>query len=210
MQRTLAALLVTLLGAGLPAAAPAAAADWDRPALWSGFYAGAHAGYGWSTVSASGIPTTIDPSGQVRGIHGGYNFQLHNLVFGVEGDYDWSGVAKSNAAGPALDARFKSMSTLRGRAGLAFGQLLVFGTLGYGWSDLRYSALGGLTVERARILASDVVYGGGLELKLSRNVSVRGDLLQFNGRAATSADLANPVKVQAPVTELRAGISIGF
>ena len=205
------------LGAVLGAAAallavggrPASADRYDRPAVWSGFYIGAQAGYGWSHVSAAGIPTTLDPNGTVRGFHGGYNIQLHNLVLGLEGDYDWSGVAK-NGSGAALDARFKSMSTLRARAGLTFGQMLVYGTLGYGWSDLRYTSFNGITVDRARVLASDIVYGGGVELKLSDKISVRGELLQFNGRAATTADLSNPLKVQAPVTELRAGISLGF
>ena len=43
---------------------------------WTGFYAGAHAGAGWSD----------DNAGFIGGGQVGFNYQINQWVFGVEGD----------------------------------------------------------------------------------------------------------------------------
>src|SRR5215468_12265454 len=48
---------------------------------WTGFYAGAHAGAGWSDGDGSGS------SGFVGGGQIGFNYQINQWVLGVEGDF---------------------------------------------------------------------------------------------------------------------------
>lgn len=91
--------------------------SYASPALWSGLYFGAHAGYGWGdteikdggtdirdpnipphgafscapalTGNYCGTPFELSPEGGLAGIQLGYNVQRGNLVFGVEGEFGW-------------------------------------------------------------------------------------------------------------------------
>src|SRR5437879_352414 len=69
---------------------------------WSGFYLGAHVGWGtarkeWTqtfpTTGASvGNRATFDADGIIGGGQVGYNWQTGNFVFGVEVDFSGSGM----------------------------------------------------------------------------------------------------------------------
>src|SRR5437899_1290899 len=50
------------------------------PFTWTGAYAGAHGGYGWSTSGG------LDAKGGFGGGQIGYNMQTGTLVLGIEGD----------------------------------------------------------------------------------------------------------------------------
>src|SRR5262245_46358260 len=77
---------------------------------WTGFYVGANAGGAWGrdNVSTTGsigaglfaidnaavtsaASPTIDPTGFTGGIQLGYNWQTGNVVWGIEGDFDYLG-----------------------------------------------------------------------------------------------------------------------
>src|SRR5271157_5672844 len=57
---------------------------------WTGFYFGANGGGGWGHSWWSANTTGIDLSGGLVGGTTGYNWQAGKVVFGVEGDVDWS------------------------------------------------------------------------------------------------------------------------
>src|SRR5262249_32007015 len=60
---------------------------------WTGFYAGAHVGVGWSDGDGSGS------SGLVGGGQVGFNYQINQWVLGVEGDFAGTTIKDSvNAA----------------------------------------------------------------------------------------------------------------
>src|SRR5436190_12946598 len=56
---------------------------------WSGFYIGGHVGYGWGredvTDLLTGISGKTDPNGFIGGAQVGYNWQVAQWVFGIEG-----------------------------------------------------------------------------------------------------------------------------
>src|SRR5207245_6950102 len=71
---------------------------------WTGFYIGADVGYGWgrstgTLANAAGafpVPYSLDPSGVIGGGFVGFNYQISNVVLGVEADWQ---AADLNASG---------------------------------------------------------------------------------------------------------------
>jgi len=134
------------LAAALIAAGAARAADLPRgpyyptPAVsglynWSGPYAGLNLGYEWGKVTNTvGAPTGIAGGGQV-----GYNWQSGQFVFGAETDIQFSGADDTFAPFKFSNPWF---GTLRGRAGVAFNNVMLYGTLGLAYGELKGTLLG--------------------------------------------------------------------
>lgn len=118
------------------------------PFTWQGFYAGFNGGYGFSdsTVSAGGLNSTVHPDGALLGAGFGYNFQAGNLVYGFEGDADYSWMKDTNGIVlpcPGCEVRNHYFATARGRLGYAFDHWLLYGTGGAAFGDITVS-LGGV------------------------------------------------------------------
>jgi outer membrane immunogenic protein len=118
----------------------AAATDYFAPSpfgpySWIGPYIGATAGYEWGWVSNS--PT--QPSGLAGGIEGGYNWQRGQFVFGGEADFNLSSASATVAPVEFSNPWF---GTVRGRGGVTIGNVLVFGTAGLAYGDLRADSAG--------------------------------------------------------------------
>src|SRR5207237_7004504 len=114
------------------AAGTATAADLPRgpayypPAVsaysWTGLYAGLNLGYEWGKVTNS----SIDPSGVAGGGQIGYNWQIGQFVFGGETDIQASAADDTFAPYKFSNPWF---GTLRGRAGFAINNILLYGTV---------------------------------------------------------------------------------
>jgi len=126
------------------------------PYSWTGFYAGAHAGYGWgsqhdnlSVPTGGGAPDdSFNANGAVGGLHAGYNAQIDSIVFGLEADIDLSGISGSThasvvgAEGSTISRLSLSSSwqgSVRARIGYAFDRLLIYGTGGVAFGDAKVS-----------------------------------------------------------------------
>ena len=181
-----------------------------RAGLWQGFYLGANAGYGIGHVKAHSDPLTFHAKGGVGGLHAGYNWQFNRLVLGVEGDYGFASMAHTKHIGEdSMRVHYNSFGSMRGRAGLTFDRMLVYGTLGYGWTNMKISYAGD-TLESRRHANSGLVYGGGLEYKLSNNWSLRGEVLRYDASGHWRSDDGSKTKLHSPATEFRAGMSWHF
>jgi outer membrane immunogenic protein len=107
---------------------------------WSGFYIGAMGGYG--------SENTDDPLGIKGGFGGGtvgYNWQFANFVAGIEADGAFADINNSASAvvgGIPITATAKidALATVRGRFGVAFDQVLLYGTGGFALADTKVSA----------------------------------------------------------------------
>ena len=125
---------------------------------WSGFYAGATAGYvwgeadfelrtrdGWTSfpVEASTYENAMDmdlsPQGFIGGAKLGWNSQSDSFVFGFEGDFSYADADDGESVGAQPQSTFASgrndaelswLSTLRLRAGIAFDRALIYATGG--------------------------------------------------------------------------------
>ncbi len=110
MKKILVAVALVVSGVSVPAMA----ADMDTTSSstdWSGKYLGVHGGYGfgsqdWTLIDnpGEGIPQPLGEvvanphvSGVLGGAQAGINWQRGNIVFGLEGEFSFSGINGSEA-----------------------------------------------------------------------------------------------------------------
>ena len=103
---------------------------------WAGPYLGGNLGYAWGSVDNN----LTKPSGFVGGVQAGYNWQPNpSFVFGVEGDIQATGADETFAPWKFSNPWF---GTVRGRAGYAFSNILVYGTAGLAFGELHGETFG--------------------------------------------------------------------
>jgi len=192
---------VALLGIGAASAAdlPVKALPPAAPVFsWTGFYVGANIG----GVRADNSSQEIGPNfwfdfpahpvygasatGVIGGIQAGYNWQFRHLVLGVEGDISWASADATTAhvstfnTGLAQTASLTGLATLRGRAGFALDNALIYLTAGVatgrihdrviepGQPNIVFDTSGWRTGWTA---------GGGVEYAFTRNWTVKAEAL---------------------------------
>jgi outer membrane immunogenic protein len=165
---------------------------------FSGVELGPDLGVGLGAAGSANI------SGPAGGAHVGYNFQASRVVGGVEAD----GMFSSIQSGTFGTASFKQdfLSSARAKGGYAFGNLLAYGTVGWAWSTTSYQNLGVSSSETVRGIA----YGLGAEYAITRNVSLRAELLRYD---FDGANYATPFASQSLTTStnvVRVGASVHF
>lgn len=178
---------LSLAGLGLLAlsAMPAAAADralprnqaWPsytapRAYNWNGVYAGVHAGGAFDRFT--GTTGKKSRNELLLGGQIGYNVQLGNMVFGMEGDMSMNGAGKGSkrgVGGTSADMRY--VSTLKARAGVAFDRVLIYGTGGLAYGSLK--ATEGLQSKTKSKLG--YVIGAGAEYGITDNLTAK---LEYN------------------------------
>jgi len=94
---------------------------------------------------------TSDGPGIKGGFGGGtvgYNWQFNNIVAGIEADGAFADVSSSiTALGITATAKVDALATVRGRIGVAFDQVLLYGTGGLALADTKVSVSGsGITL----------------------------------------------------------------
>lgn len=189
--------------ADLPARMPVKAAPMVAPPFnWTGFYVGANVGgiFGHSvqTVDIDTLPLGIPAddtnyAGVIGGVQAGYNWQLSQLVLGVEADIDFSSAKKSVATGP-LDTHNMALSalgTVRGRIGLAFDRFLPYVTGGVAFADLKNELVDNINplIANRGSSATGWTVGGGLEYAFDPHWSAKAEYLyvKFPDKTASFA-----------------------
>ena len=167
---------------------------------WSGWQVGALLGYGYADTSfavggselladgtdltASGFSYGAD--GILGGVMVGWNWQYGDFVFGAEGDWVGSNLTASQKFGDnTVDASVDWMAGVRGRAGvLVAPDLLLFGTIGYGWAGIDLPVAGPYGGPGSDTF-SGWQFGGGGEYRFTENWSARLDYLYTDLDAQT-------------------------
>jgi opacity protein-like surface antigen len=133
------------------------------PALqnWTGFYIGAHGGYGWKKNSFDGFANLFivpidgpDSRGFVAGGQAGYNWQYRQVVAGIEIDGSATGI--KGTSGPGVigtiasvvwSDEVKYLGTVRGRLGWTpVNNVLLYGTGGLAWERAHRTEIGTSTI----------------------------------------------------------------
>jgi outer membrane immunogenic protein len=137
------------------------------PNSWAGPYLGGNIGYEWGSISHN----RTKPSGLAGGIEAGYNWQIGQFVIGAETDIQDSGAADTVAPWQFSNPWF---GTLRGRAGIAFGNVLAFGTAGLAYGEVTATSAGNLSEPHTGIGWTG---GAGLEVGFAPRWSAKVEYL---------------------------------
>jgi outer membrane immunogenic protein len=168
-MRSILSVAIVLATTGLAAAADYYAPSPFGPYSWMGPYVGATAGYEWGWVSNS--PT--QPSGLAGGIEAGYNWQRGQFVFGGETDINLSA---ADATVAPVEFSSPWFGTVRGRGGVTVGNVLIFGTAGVAYGDLRADTAG-LTESHVN---AGWVAGAGVEVGFTQRWSGKAEWLYLD------------------------------
>jgi outer membrane immunogenic protein len=194
---------------------PVKAPLYEPPFSWTGFYIGINGGGAWGRSDWSNTlgTNTIDTSGAVVGGTIGYNYQMGQTVFGLEGDGDWSNLRGSTTGGDCTGTSCEThnswLATARGRLGYAFGRFMPYVTGGAAFGDVKATAagLGSQTTTRVGWTG-----GGGVEAAIAGPWSAKieylyVDLGKGNCDAATCG-LATSASLTSSL--VRGGINYRF
>lgn len=194
--------------ADLPVApAPQAPAVYLPPApppySWTGIYFGVNGGGtfahasdtatitgGLAAGSASGSGSA---NGGVFGGQIGFNYQINQLVLGMEGDFDWSSVSSTSTFGILSEtSKVDWLATIRGRAGFAIDRVMIYGTGGVAFvptSD-NVTATGFGTIFNASSTNVGWTVGAGAEAAFAQNWTARVEYLFVDSKFTLNGPLA--------------------
>jgi outer membrane immunogenic protein len=187
-----AALIATAAGFAPPLAAadlPVKSRDAAGRLSWTGYYIGAHGGWGWANTQLEDPtfpppfnPQEIATNGPIAGAQLGANWQYGNVVAGLEIDGSWAslrigsrtGVITSSAAN---SVHIRALATATARLGYAMGPWLAYAKAGGAWANMELTtqfAPQPTVYDRNRFGATG---GAGMEVAFLRNVSAK---LEYN------------------------------
>jgi outer membrane immunogenic protein len=178
----------------------ASAADLSKPVYtkapppapmftWTGFYIGLNAGGKWASLdqqitSGATVFTLNDnnASSWIAGGQVGYNWQVGQIVLGIEGDIDAQRFNRSRVIGTAIgpfipgdtfNVESNWQASLRGRIGYAWDRVLLYATGGVAWAQRKNTvSLVGIGVATNDDVVTGGTVGGGLEYAIWNNVSI--------------------------------------
>jgi outer membrane immunogenic protein len=227
------------LAADLPQAppplpqAPAAYVPAPLPVYdWAGIYVGINGGYAfgnssWSAATPFVGTGNFNTNGGLVGGTVGANFQSGQFVFGIEADVDWTditgNISSTTICPVAGTCTFQTsndwLGTVRGRVGYAFDRVLVYGTAGGAFGDVKSA----LTAPGFASISTDSTEwgwtaGAGVEVGITPNITAKveylfvdlsnGALTCGGGAACGGAVVTVPVTFDASL--VRAGLNFKF
>jgi outer membrane immunogenic protein len=179
----------------------------QAPGIWQGIYLGAHIGHGNLKISEDGGTDQASLRGAIGGIYAGYNWQLSNLVLGLEGDLGFSGAKRSETAlGLTATVKASYLHSLRARVGVPVGPALLYATGGFAWGQVKAEVSGVGFSFSEKQSANGYVVGLGAEYQFTN--SLVGRLEGLHNRLSYKDDF--DTRFTTKVNVIRAGISYKF
>jgi outer membrane immunogenic protein len=221
-----------------PPQAPAVYVPVVPPFTWGGIYVGGNIGYGWSYADATddgpagfafgGLPpaavfplgssTSFSQKGFLGGAQLGFNYQISQLVLGLEGDFDATAIKNDQGGGFGAGSYTDPWTaTLAARFGWAVDHALFYGKAGGAWMQEKYdiSAPDG-SAANGTFNRWGWMIGAGAEYAVTENITLKAEYnyLDFGSTDQTlspnATDLAtgsitfdkNSVKLTASVVKV--------
>jgi len=167
---------------------------------FDGFSIGAQAGWEERSINETVLPNSINvplsdkSSGITYGGFVGYDRQFDNFVVGLEAGFSPNGKTLNAPVlgGGSIELDSKWSGDISVRAGVTITpKLLAYGRVGYGINRYRVSGfVPGNTapVASESVTGNGVIFGGGLEYALKRNVSLRAEFRRKEFDGSLSSD----------------------
>jgi outer membrane immunogenic protein len=135
---------------------------------WTGFYIGASVGYGWLRDIDRSFTPPLPDSGQdwIFGGHAGYLHQMGDFVVGAELEYQRLDITYQLFNFITVDNAFIG----KVRAGYAFDQFLISGSVGGAYATTNFMGLQGL----------GLALGAGLDYRVTDTVTVGAHYQRFS------------------------------
>lgn len=179
---------------------------------WTGFYVGINGGYGFGDSTWDVPAVSNSPKGAVAGGTLGYNFQTGSWLWGVEGDFDYSGMKDDVVCGAGTcETKNSWLATARARLGYAgWNNWLPFITGGAAMGDIKATNSLRSSASKSKL---GYTIGGGVEYAMKANWSVKleylyVDLGSFDCGVACGGVTPDNVSFNANV--VRAGLNYRF
>jgi outer membrane immunogenic protein len=218
--------LVTTISAhaadmGVPPAMPASPGYIPAAFYWTGFYVGGEAGGGWGNASwvdaVAPATASLSPNGFLVGGFLGVNYQIGQVVLGMEGTFDgnWFNSNTTDTAGNNLKTQVFWTATTVGRLGIAFDRLLIYGK---GGAAFAYDRATETTPALQAIGSNDRfgwTVGGGVEYAFTEHFTARVeyDYLTFSTKSDPLIGPAGPIGsaiIGLKINEAKAGLAYKF
>jgi outer membrane immunogenic protein len=210
---------------------------------WTGFYLGVNVGYGgdrfvypFNGFVAPGIAvagsTSFTSGGVLGGGQVGYNWEFpNNVILGFETDFDGAairGKATADAGAAALGlpigaasagSRINYIGTVRARAGYAFDRFLVYGTGGFAYGQVNFTAnavaaaggVGAVASTSQNSGRTGWTAGGGFEYAITNNLTVKTEYLYVNlGTNTLLNAVGGNIRQKTTANIVRAGLNYKF
>jgi len=200
---------------------------------WTGFYIGVHGGIGGGDFDTSFVNDAGDYAidwsdnafGAFGGVQVGYSYQFApNWVAGVEADLAASGISASyderqGDFSYGLETKIDWFGTLRGRIGYAWDNLLVYGTGGAAYGDVKATGYKSDEPDNGYSI-SDTKWGwtagAGVEYGVTQNITLKTEYLYvdlgsigFDGYNVLPESTGH-TSVDAAFHTLKAGLNYKF
>jgi outer membrane immunogenic protein len=189
---------------------PIAAAVVAPAFSWSGFYLGAHVGYGFGrTTPSDGLSFPMNTSGGLIGGQIGFNYQINQIVLGAEADLAYAGISGSRVslAPQVLFVRTNMLGSVRARAGFAVDRALFYVTGGLGIQGGSFATNGGAGAER--YTRTGWTLGAGVEYAMTPNWTVKAEYSYYNFGTRTLGPIYTGT-IRADVHTVKLGVNYLF
>ncbi|HJZ33715.1 MAG TPA: outer membrane beta-barrel protein [Hyphomicrobiaceae bacterium] len=192
------------------------------PFTWTGLYFGGNIGGARASASLNddfnNVSFDRDHNGFIGGVQVGYNYQVRNLVFGVEWDFDWTSIDTSgNVALPGIPGALHAsadtewVTTLAGRVGLALDRTLVYVKAGGGWvrNEARITQLATGTSISASDTTGGWLVGGGFEYAFAPNWTAKFeyDFLGLSDKTLPGFPGTRSFELERDIQQIKVGIN---
>jgi outer membrane immunogenic protein len=195
---------------------------------WTGFYIGAHAGYGWGNndftdttgfVGPAGATYGLDTDGFLGGVQAGFDYQFApNWVLGIEGQVSWSKIDGTTTplVGTSFTANTDMISSVTGRLGFTPGSnWLIYGKGGVAWADFEgtFAVPGVFSVSNSETRTGWTA-GAGIEYAFLPNLSGKIEYQYYDFGSETydfsPVAPAAPFDVDNNIHTIKAGLNWRF
>jgi outer membrane immunogenic protein len=222
-----------------PLMAPVPVFDWTGVHVGIvGGYAvdGNDARYSYNNIPSPALPllpTEADLTSRGAKVGGtvGYDRQMNGFVFGFEGDMSWMNLGDQNTSivphvpstVPHLtfktDDQMDWLSTIRGRIGIPFDHVLVYGTGGLALADTSMNTSVVIRDEGSLVGSTDDTKvgwaaGGGAEFAIADHLTLKAEALYFDlgdvSVSATNPQTTISVDAEKKITGVIARGGIGY
>lgn len=192
---------------------------------WSGLYIGANVGHAWGDIKFRDVihndepqdgTGKLEPDGWFGGGQIGFNFQSGQAILGIEADLQGADVSDHFVVGGGnvrVGADLNYFGTVRGRLGVALDRVMPYVTGGFAWGhvDVHGRAANDAIIKDSATHTGWVI-GGGLELALDSNWSLKGEYLYYDLGKEKYSFAADEISGNADLTfhTFRIGVNYKF